>query len=55
MYKPQFIIFVETVAGEIIEAFTWCKDEASGLRRAEIEARRFGYTVARAWAEPVKG
>jgi len=51
--KPQFIIFVETVTGEIIEAFTWCRDADSGIKRAERDAKDFGVVVARIWAEPV--
>lgn len=53
--KPTFIIFVETVTGDIIEAFTWCRDKASGISRAEKDAREFGVTPARIWAEPING
>lgn len=53
MYKPTFVIFVETVTGEIIRAFTWCRDEASGILRAERDAKEFGHTTVRVWAEPV--
>lgn len=53
MYPPRFIIFVETITGDIIRAFTWCRDEASGIRRAEIQAREFDVVPARIWAEPV--
>jgi hypothetical protein len=51
--EPRFIIFVETVTGEIIEAFTWCRDEMSGIERARRDAREFRVTPARIWAEPV--
>jgi len=52
--QPTFVIFVETVTGEIIRAFTWCRDEASGIARARREAIEFGYgSPTRVWAEPV--
>jgi hypothetical protein len=50
---PRFIIFVETVTGEIIRAFTWCQDEMSGIERARRDARDFGVETVRVWAEPV--
>jgi hypothetical protein len=50
---PQFVIFVETTAGQIIRAFTWCRDEASGIARGRRDAIEFGYTPVRVWAEPV--
>jgi hypothetical protein len=52
--EPRFIIFVETVTGDIIRAFTWCRDEMSGITRARIDAREFGVTPVRIWAEPVE-
>lgn len=52
--EPRFIIFVETVTGEIIRAFTWCRDRASGIERARRDASDFGVTPARIWAEPVE-
>lgn len=52
--KPQFFIFVETVAGEIISAFTWCRDANSGIARAAHDAKMFGYTAKRIWAEPIQ-
>ncbi len=51
--EPRFIIFVETITGDIIEAFTWCRDEMSGIARARRDAREFGVTPLRIWAEPV--
>jgi hypothetical protein len=51
--EPRFVIFVETVTGEIIRAFTWCRDEMSGIARAHVDARKFGVTPVRIWAEPV--
>jgi hypothetical protein len=52
--EPRFVIFVETVTGEIIRAFTWCRDEISGIARAQADARDFGVTPVRIWAEPVE-
>lgn len=52
--EPRFVIFVETVSGEIIRAFTWCRDELSGIERARRDARDFNVTPARIWAEPVE-
>lgn len=54
MLVPQFVIYIETVTGEVVRAFTWCRDEASGLARARREALEFGYSVTRIWAEPVE-
>jgi hypothetical protein len=54
MLTPRFVIFVETVTGEIIQAFTWCRDEASGLARARRDSIDFGYGYpTRVWAEPI--
>lgn len=51
---PQFVIFVETAAGQIIRAFTWCRDEASGLARARRDCVEFGHGCpTRVWAEPI--
>lgn len=54
MYEPQFVIFVETSTGEIIRAFTWCRDEASGIARGRRDAIDFGHIPVRVWAEPVR-
>jgi hypothetical protein len=51
--EPRFVIFIETVTGDIIRAFTWCRDRSSGLDRARRDAREFGYTPVRVWAEPI--
>jgi hypothetical protein len=54
MLTPRFVIFVETASGQIIRAFTWCRDEASGLARARRDAIEFGHgSPARVWAEPI--
>lgn len=53
MLTPRFVIFVETVTGEIVRAFTWCRDEASGIARARRDAVDFGVTTVRVWAEPI--
>lgn len=52
--EPRFIIFVETVTGEIIRAFTWCRDAASGIERARRDAREFDVIPAHIWAESVE-
>lgn len=51
--KPQYVIFVATAAGEIVRAFTWCRDLPSGIVRARQEAAARGYGVARVWGQPV--
>jgi hypothetical protein len=53
MFAPRFVIFVETISGDIIRAFTWCRDEASGVARARRDAQDFGVTAVRIWAEPI--
>ena len=50
---PTFRIFVRTVEGEEFQAFTWCRDEASGIARAWREGPKFGYNVIAVWAEAV--
>lgn len=52
--KPRFIIFIETITGEIIRSFTWCHDKASGIDHARMYARKFGFTPIRIWAQPVE-
>jgi len=51
--KPTFIIFVETATGEVIRAFTWCRDLASGIAIAEKDAADFGVKPVKIWGEPV--
>lgn len=46
-------IFIETKSGRQLRAFMWRGDPQAGIRRAEIDARKFGYALARAWAEPI--
>ena len=54
MLTPRFVIFVETVTGEVIRAFIWCRDEASGIARARRDAIEFGYGCpTRVWAQPI--
>ena len=50
---PSFRIFVRTASGEEFMAFTWCRDEASGIARAKREGAEFGYDIVAAWAEGV--
>jgi hypothetical protein len=43
------------VTGEIVRAFTWCRDEASGLARARKDCIEFGYgSPTRVWAEKIE-
>lgn len=51
--EPRFVIFVETITGEVIRAFTWCRDKASGIERAKRDAKEFGVTSVKIWAEPI--
>lgn len=53
--RVRWNIFVETVKGEIIEAFTWNGSKESGIEVAEYEARYFGYNPINVWAVPAKG
>ena len=60
-----FRIFVRTAEGAEFQAFTWCRDEASGIvvssatakadgswsLAVEREGREFGHNVAAVWAE----
>ena len=50
---PTFRIFVRTAEGDEFQAFTWCRDEASGIARAWREGAEFGHDVAAVWAEAV--
>lgn len=52
--EPQFVIFVETITGEIIRAFTWCRDSISGIERAKKDAELFNVVAINVWAEPIK-
>jgi len=52
--EPQFVIFVETITGEVIRAFTWCRDEISGIARAKKDAELFGVTPIHVWAEAIE-
>lgn len=51
--NARFVIFVETAAGEVIRAFTWSRDAASGIARAKKEAIMFGLPAKKVWAEEV--
>ena len=50
---PTFRIFVRTAEGDEFQAFTWCRDEASGIARAWREGVEFGHDVAAVWAEAI--
>jgi hypothetical protein len=45
-------IFVQTRDGREFQAFTWTRDEASGIARAMREGREFGHDIVKAWAIP---
>lgn len=47
-------IFVETLTGDIVKAFTWMRDKQSGIAKGKQEARERNIGVARVWAEPIK-
>lgn len=48
--EVKFIIFARKVNGEVFECFRWCRDAESGVRRAFVDARKFGVDIAEAWA-----
>lgn len=50
MSITRFAIFCRSADGAIFEAFTWTRDEASGIRRAWADAERFGVAITDAWA-----
>lgn len=52
--NTRFVIFVETAAGEIVRAFTWSRDAASGIARARKEASMFGFAAKKVWAEEIR-
>lgn len=52
MYAVTFVLFGRKADGSIVELFRWCRDEASGLRRAAAEAERFGMAFEEIWAVP---
>ena len=54
MIQPKFVIWIELITGDVIKAFTWCRDVESGIERARNEAKTFGYDgVVKVWATPV--
>ena len=50
---PTCRLFVHTAEGAEFQAFTWCRDKASGIARAWREGREFGHNVTAVWAEAV--
>ena len=50
---PTFEIWFETEAGVQVKAFTWTRDEASGIARAKRDAKLFNIKAARFWAVAV--
>lgn len=53
MLAVTFVLFGRKADGSVLELFRWCRDAASGIRRAEAEAKRFGISLVEIWAEPV--
>lgn len=54
MFAPRFIIIKAlTSKGEVIDCFTWTRDEASGIARAEREGSDFGFDLVEVWAEEI--
>lgn len=49
----MYVIYVETVTGEQIRAFTWTRDRESGVARARIEAKLNNIPVARVYAKEI--
>lgn len=54
VFTPTYDIFARTADGQTIECFRWTRDEASGLRRAERDAKEFGVDAVQFWAVPVE-
>jgi hypothetical protein len=48
-----FVQLADAPEGAEFQAFTWCRDEASGIARAWREGREFGHNVTAVWAEAV--
>ena len=63
MFRPEAVTFLRPRSGGMPEpghracaefqAFTWCRDEASGIARAWRKGREFGHNVTAVWAEAV--
>jgi hypothetical protein len=51
MFAVTYTLFGRKADGSVLELFRWCRDEASGLLRAQAEARRFGLDLVEIWAE----
>jgi hypothetical protein len=52
MFAVTFVIFGRKTDGSEIELFRWCRDEQSGIARAQREAREFGLELTKIWAVP---
>lgn len=46
-------IFIETKDGRQLRSFTWRGRPETGIARAHEDAKLFGYSIARAWAEQI--
>lgn len=53
--RSDFIIFIETVTGEVIRAFSWSGDKQAGIARAQYDSDKFGFEPVRIWAEDIAG
>ena len=50
MVPVTFTLFGRKADGSVLELFRWCRDEASGLSRARVEAARLGIDLMEVWA-----
>lgn len=49
----KWLIKIETVAGEILNCFTFNGSSEDGVCRAKTEAAKVGFNVKRVWAEQI--
>lgn len=49
----QYIIFIETISGEIIRAFTWSGNLEDGINRAKAEARERNISPLKVYGESI--
>lgn len=47
------LIFVETITGEILRAFTWNGRLDEGVAKARLETERLGRNTVRIWTKKV--
>jgi hypothetical protein len=51
--NPQFMVFIETLTGEVLKVFTCSKSYQETLEIASIEADRIPDDNIRIWINPV--